>query len=76
MNPWSLSLYETAKERFEGPDEEVVVVIEELLILLIAVVESSVLLLYCYVVPHNVILPKIFMLSIAASRRLPPTLSK
>jgi hypothetical protein len=32
--------------------------------------------LYCDVVPHNAILPKIFILSIAASRCLPPTLSK
>ena len=47
MNPWSLSLCETAKERFDGPDDG-----EE------EVVELSVL-LYCDVVPHSAILPKI-----------------
>jgi hypothetical protein len=77
MNPWSLSLWEKANERFEGPEEEKVLalgLVEELSILLLEIVELS-FLLYCDVVPHSAILPKIFMLSIAASRCLPPTLS-
>jgi hypothetical protein len=74
-----LQSIETAKERFDGPDDEIVVVrlLESLLILLLEVLEVLLsFLLYYDVVPHRTILPKIFMLSIAASRCLPPTLSK
>jgi hypothetical protein len=76
MNPWSLSLCETAKERSDSPEDEVGGVEESLILLGVAELLLLLLLFYCDVVPHSTILPKIFMLSIAASRCLPPTLSK